>query len=32
MHATGFDAWALSLIVFIPGVGALITMLIPRED
>src|SRR5579871_5506802 len=32
MQATGFDAWALSLIVFLPLVGALITMLIPREN
>jgi NADH-quinone oxidoreductase subunit M len=31
MEATGFDAWALSLIVFIPAVGAIITMLLPRE-
>jgi NADH-quinone oxidoreductase subunit M len=30
MEATGFDAWALSLIVFIPAVGAVITMLLPR--
>ncbi len=32
MQATGFDAWALSLIVFLPLVGAVITMLIPREN
>jgi NADH-quinone oxidoreductase subunit M len=30
MEATGFDAWALTLVVFIPAVGALITMLLPR--
>ncbi len=32
MQATGFDAWALSLIVFLPLVGALIIMLMPREN
>jgi NADH-quinone oxidoreductase subunit M len=32
MHTTGFDSWALSLIVFLPAVGAVITMLLPREQ
>jgi NADH-quinone oxidoreductase subunit M len=32
MNNTGFDAWALSLIVFLPLVGALITMLIPKQE
>jgi NADH-quinone oxidoreductase subunit M len=27
-----FDTWALSLIVFLPAVGALVTMLIPRKE
>ena len=27
-----FDSWALTLVVFIPAVGAIITMLIPREE
>jgi NADH-quinone oxidoreductase subunit M len=27
-----FDSWALTLVVFIPAVGALIMMLIPREQ
>src|SRR5438105_3970443 len=26
-----FDSWALTLVVFIPAIGAVITMLIPRE-
>ena len=32
MNNTGFDAWALSLIVFLPLVGALIVMLIPKQE
>src|SRR5690348_9818172 len=32
MHTTGFDSWALSLIVFLPAVGAVITMMLPREQ
>jgi NADH-quinone oxidoreductase subunit M len=32
MQATGFDAWALTLIVFLPLVGAAIVMLLPREN
>ncbi len=31
MNATGFDAWVLTLIVFVPAVGAVITMLLPRD-
>ncbi len=31
MHSW-FDSWALTLVVFIPAVGAVITMLIPREE
>ncbi|WP_419863470.1 complex I subunit 4 family protein [Candidatus Poriferisodalis sp.] len=30
MDATGFDAWALTLAVFLPAVGALVMMLVPR--
>ena len=30
MDATGFDAWALSLAVFLPVIGALVMMLVPR--
>ncbi|WP_423915984.1 complex I subunit 4 family protein [Candidatus Poriferisodalis sp.] len=30
MDATGFDAWALTLAVFLPVVGALVMMLVPR--
>jgi len=26
-----FDSWALTLVVFIPAIGAAVTMLIPRE-
>jgi NADH-quinone oxidoreductase subunit M len=32
MNNTGFDAWALSLIVFLPLVGAAIIMLLPRVE
>jgi len=32
MEATGFDAWILSLIVFVPAVGALVMMVIPRAQ
>ena len=32
MEAQGFDAWLLSIVVFLPAVGALIVMLIPREN
>jgi NADH-quinone oxidoreductase subunit M len=32
MDQTWFDSWALTLVVFIPAVGALLTMLIPREN
>ena len=31
MH-TWFDSWALTLVVFIPAIGAAIVMLIPREQ
>jgi NADH-quinone oxidoreductase subunit M len=31
MHSW-FDSWALTLVVFIPAIGAVITMLIPREE
>src|SRR5450755_3969692 len=31
MH-TWFDSWALTLVVFVPAIGAVITMLIPREE
>ena len=31
MHSW-FDSWALTLVVFIPAVGAVITMLIPRKN
>src|SRR5690242_19012338 len=31
MHSW-FDSWALTLVVFIPAIGAVITMLIPREQ
>ena len=30
MDATGFDAWALTLAVFLPAVGALVMMVVPR--
>ncbi len=30
MDATGFDAWALTLAVFLPAVGALVMMAVPR--
>ena len=30
--ATGFDAWLLSLVVFLPVVGMAIVLLIPRSD
>ena len=30
MDATGFDAWALTLAVFLPVVGALVMMAVPR--
>jgi NADH-quinone oxidoreductase subunit M len=30
MH--GFDSWALTLVVFVPAIGAAIVMLIPREQ
>ena len=30
MEVTGFDTWVLSLAVFLPLVGALIVMLIPK--
>ena len=30
MEVTGFDTWALSLAVFLPVVGALVIMLIPK--
>ena len=32
MNNTGFDAWALSLIVFLPLVGAAIVMLLPKAE
>src|SRR6186713_2850110 len=32
MEAQGFDAWLLSIVVFLPAAGALIVMLIPREN
>jgi len=34
MEATGFDAWLLSLIVFLPALGALVMLVIPgrREE
>src|SRR6185369_13844919 len=31
MH-TWFDSWALTLVVFIPAIGAVITMLLPRAE
>jgi NADH-quinone oxidoreductase subunit M len=31
MHSW-FDSWALTLVVFLPAVGAVITMLVPREQ
>ena len=30
MEVTGFDTWVLSLAVFLPLVGALVIMLIPK--
>ena len=32
MQATGFDAWALSLVVFLPLVGAIVMMVIPKAE
>ena len=32
MEATGFDAWALSLAIFIPAVGAIVLMALPAGD
>ena len=32
MEATGFDAWALSLAVFLPLLGALVMMTVPKEQ
>ncbi len=32
MEATGFDAWVLSAAVFLPLVGVVVLMLLPRED
>jgi len=32
MDATGFDAWALSLVVFLPLVGAIVMMAIPKAQ
>lgn len=32
MEATGFDAWALSLVVFLPLLGALVMMAVPKEQ
>ena len=32
MEATGFDAWVLTLAVFLPVVGALVMMVIPLGD
>ena len=32
MEATGFDAWALSLVVFLPLLGALAMMAVPKEE
>ena len=31
MDHTWFDSWALTLVVFAPAVGAVITMLLPRD-
>src|SRR3954453_2875326 len=31
MH-TWFDSWALTLVVFIPAIGAVVTMLLPRAE
>src|SRR3954470_20971590 len=30
--AHGFDAWLLSLVVFVPAVGMAIVLLVPRSD
>ena len=32
MQATGFDAWALSLVVFLPLLGAIVMMVIPKAE
>ena len=32
MEATGFDAWVLSLAVFLPAAGVAVMMLVPREQ
>ena len=32
MEASGFDAWALSLVVFLPLVGAIVMMAIPKAE
>jgi len=32
MQATGFDAWALSLVVFLPLIGAIVMMVIPKAE
>jgi NADH-quinone oxidoreductase subunit M len=32
MNNSAFDDWALTLVVFLPAVGALITLLIPRRE
>ena len=32
MEATGFEAWALTLAVFLPLLGAIVMMAVPKED
>ena len=32
MQASGFDAWALSLVVFLPLLGAIVMMVIPKAE